>query len=287
MQNSISESTMVVRLSTSTWSARKSDDEATKHIADTFKNRQDVAKVTKKLLECDELDAWRANRDRARRVVHNYTTPYLDEGERLLPMKLFDKFIGEFREYDQKAPKLKAAFLDAYPVNCKEMSKLLGRMYHESDYPSVNLIASKFQFDIDFYAPRVDARDWRLDLEKEYVEEIKEKLTNRLEQAHNIVLKDCWKRILDTVTTWYERASDEDAVLREATMVTSINSLVEILPALNVSNDPVINNIVEEMRITLTAFDLEELRYDCDKRADAAKQAGKLLNKIRTVMPPI
>jgi hypothetical protein len=282
--SSITDSMLVINFSTGTWSARKAEQDAQLHIAEAYGNRRDAAKVYKNLMKCDELDAWRKNRDQARQCVNLYTTPYLNDGERLIPLKLFDRFIQEFRQYDQAAPELRKAFLDAYPERCKEQAQILGKLYRESDYPSVESIANKFRFEVDFYPPRPDARDFRADLEDEYVEKVKESLTETLNETHNVVLNECLDRILNCVEKWYERVADEDKVLHESVMVTGVQELVELLPSLNVTDDPDITRLTSQMKLMLSSFDLEELRYDYDVRAEATRLSSKLLQDIRQVV---
>lgn len=282
--SSISDTCLVVKFSTGTWSAKKADNQAQNHISASYGNKREAAKVYKNLMQCDELDEWRQNRDAARRCLHAFTTPYLDDGERLIPMKLFDKFIEEFRQYDIKAPQLKEAFVKAYPERCKEQAKVLGRLYKETDYPPAESIASKFRFEVEFYPPRPDGQDFRAELENEYVEEIKENLTNKMQEAHSIVMGDCLQRILSCVEKWYERVADEDKILHESVMVTAVNELAEIIPSLNVDDDPDINKLAQDMKLQLGAYDLEDLRYDYDVRKKATNAARRLRDNVRQVI---
>lgn len=90
---------------------------------------------------------------------------------------------------------------------------------------------------------------------------------------------DVWRRIADVVSKFHERMDDPDAVFRNSLM-NNIADLVELIPGLNVLDDPDIEAIRLDMKQRLAGVDPEDVRKDPEFRQELAGEAKEILDRM-------
>jgi hypothetical protein len=63
-------------------------------------------------------------------------------------------------------------------------------------------------------------------------------------------------------------------------LVDNVRDLVDLLPRLNVTADPVLDNTAQKMRDMLCAYDAQLLREDTNLRHTVAKSADEILSAM-------
>lgn len=268
-------SAMLAALNISQWTARKYDKGVSKEV-EAQHQAKDAGRFNKMLIAKESLESISKIASAARTYHYKMTLPWGDNGERLLPATLFQGYADAIRGYRQEFDARVRAFVQAYPQLKLDAIKRLGTMYNPLDYPDVNAIHARFALAVEF-TPVPTAGDFRVNLNAEYVDEIKRELTVRLEGRQRQAMKDCYTRVREVVGHIHERLEDKDKTFRD-TLISNAEELLAILPALNITGDTELTRLSEEVKTLLVAP--ERLRADEGLRSETAKRAEAILAKF-------
>jgi hypothetical protein len=96
-------------------------------------------------------------------------------------------------------------------------------------------------------------------------------------------MKELWQRLYDVTAAIKERLTPEangEAKLFRDSLIKNALDLAELLPKLNITDDPNLNQIADEIRHELSTIDPQHLRKYPDVRTDTAKTATAIMDKI-------
>lgn len=275
MSKALQDSAMLAALSIAQWSARKHDKTVTAEV-DTAHGAKDAGRYNKLLVAKESLEPVNQIASAARAHLYKVTLPWGENGERLLPAALFFEFSQSMKSFGDEFNTRVKAFAAIYPSLVQDARQRLGTLYDAADYPQTWEIVDKFTFKIDI-SPVASADDFRVQLNQDYVDGIKADITQRMEARQTEAVKECWTRVRKVVTNMHERLKDEKAVFKDS-LIGNARSLIDILPALNLTNDPELTNIAAELQTILMPPD--RLRSDKGLRADTARKADAILAKL-------
>lgn len=275
MSKGLQDSAMLAALNISQWSARKHDRNVSNEV-DEKHGAKDGGRYNKLLVDKAALEPPNQIAGAARQHLYKVTLPWGDNGERLLPAALFMEFSQEMQQFRLEFEKRVRYFIAEYPVLKSNARARLGSLYDPNDYPGEDEIASKFGFAVAI-TPVASADDFRVNLNREYVESIKADITQRMQERQTQAVKECWGRIRKVVTNMHERLKDEKAVFRDS-LIDNARELIDVLPALNLTNDPELTNVAAELQTLL--IPPNRLRQDKRLRADTAAKADAILAKL-------
>ena len=278
----LQQNAMLCSLTISQWTAKKQDKKATAYVKSEFNTTDDAGRYNKALLASTYLDQVKKAANAARTYHYENTLPWLDSGARILPAKHFSTYSAKMREFRADFENAVDAFLHAYPNLVWAAADRLGHLYSSEDYPTAGRIARKFAFDVQVN-PIPAADDFRADISAEEVTAIRADLESRAATAQALAGVDLWKRIHTAVSAMAERLSDPKAVFRDS-LVSNLCELAEILPALNISDDPMLENLRERLVSTLCRTSPAELREFPQHRAETAAEAAAILDAMAPFM---
>jgi flagellar biosynthesis/type III secretory pathway chaperone len=98
-----------------------------------------------------------------------------------------------------------------------------------------------------------------------------------MNQRQKDSLKQVWMRVRDVVSKMSERLGNEKSPLFDS-LIGNARDLIDILPALNLTNDAELNAIAAELQGILVPVD--RMRQDKRLRADVAAKADAILAKL-------
>ena len=278
----LQQNAMLCSLTISQWTAKKQDKKATAYVRTEFNTTDDAGRYNKALLASTYLDQVKKAANAARTYHYENTLPWLDSGARILPAKHFSTYSAKMREFRADFENAVDAFLNEYPHLVSDAYYRLGHLYNPEEYPTAGRIARKFAFDVQVN-PIPAADDFRADISTEEVNAIRADLEARAATAQAIASADLWKRIHTAVSAMAERLSDPKAVFRDS-LVSNLCELAEILPALNISDDPMLENLRERLVSTLCRTSPAELREFPQHRAETAAEAAAILDAMAPFM---
>ena len=282
--NNLSSRAMLARLTITAWSARKVDKRATAETIDREQADAAAGRFNKQLLAgVDETLKERARIATAARTEHyRLTLPWNDDGARALTAAAFMQYTQIMAGFAREIQAADDAFFAAYPQAREAARFSLGQMYNEDDYPTLDKIRAKFSFSTSV-DPLPDAADFRVDLSADQIAAIQADIEHRTKTAEANAMKDVWTRLFTAVqhmaTQLPKYASGEIKRFND-TLVDNVQEIVDLLPALNLSNDPNLAKMGEMVRQQLTQVSAQTLRDDESARQQTASNAAAITRQL-------
>ena len=275
---SINEKAMLVYLNISFWTARKYDKRISQEIEDQY-HADDAGRYNKILIAKEHLSNIQKTISAARTFHYDNTLPWSDNGGRLLPAANYFGYVKAIQAFKDDFEREVTNFIKVYPDLKDEARQRLNGMFDEEDYPDVCTLETKFDIR-NMILPVPEADDFRVSLNDDEVNSIKESLEKQVMNSTESAMKDLWQRLFKVVCHMAERLSDPDNKFKNS-LVENIENLCELLPKLNITDDPVLAVAVNEIKAKLTANDSQTLRDNDVVRSKTAADAQKILNKMR------
>lgn len=279
---SINQKAMLVYLNISFWTARKYDKRISREIEDQY-NADEAGRYNKILIAKEHLANIQKIISAARTFHYENTLPWTDNGGRLLPAANYFNYINSIRIFKDDFEREVNNFLVVYPSLKDEARQRLNGMFNEEDYPDPATLETKFDFKNNIL-PMPAADDFRVELMESEVESIRSSIKEQIEASTEAANHELWQRIFKVVNHMAERLSDPDNKFKNS-LVRNITDLCDLLPKLNITDDPRLNDAVKEIKAKLTANDSQTLRDNDTVRSKTAAEAQKILNKMRHYLP--
>lgn len=271
---------MLANLSISRWSAKKTDRKVTKEVTDAHGADRDAGDFRKTLVDKAHLKALMTSASAIRAYHYKMTLPWDDDGRRILPSASFKEYSDTNRTMRFADEKLRREFIAVYPSLLATAPKRLGSMYDPKDFPSASEIADKFDIKISL-EPIPSAADFRVDVGEEAAEAIRAEITAENDLKFQQAMKDLYGRVHKVVNHISETLHQEDPRIFD-TLVTNARDIVACLPALNLTSDPVL----EQLRIDLDKMlpHPDALRASPHTRKQTADAADEIIAKMQPYM---
>src|SRR5262252_1606117 len=275
----LSRKATLVSVEISQWSARKLDRRVTDEINSSHGASADAGRYNKLLIEAKRLEKINKLVSEARTLHYTLTKPWADEGLRILPNVLHEKFAKQFREIKREFDAAADEFCADFPRFVEERKRALNGLFNESDYPNASDIRSKFKLATKTF-PIPDAGDFRSDvLDADTIEDIKRELTETSDKVLTDAMQHTVKQIVDVVGHMahklkeYKAKEDGKKHYFANSLVENVRELVDLLPAFNLTNDPNLDALGKRIQRELCAEDAQTLRENDAAREVVAKSA--------------
>lgn len=269
----LTEKALLVTLNICQWSAKKFDKKATQEVNDNH-GATDAGRFNKALIAKDHLQEIQKLANEARTFHYANTLPWGDNGERLLPSSNYFEYTAAMARYKNQFDGLVREFCRAYPQMIDEARVRLNGLFNPSDYPAN--VADKFEIKKNFM-PVPASADFRLNLNSQEVETLRANIEDEIGRRFAAAQQDIYARIADQLKRMHERLKDSKAVFRN-TLFENLRELCDLLPRLNLGNDPNITALTQELKAIYT--DPDAVRKDTRLRADKAAQVEDILHRM-------
>jgi len=274
----ITEKAMLVRLHIKQWSARKNDKKVTHKVEQTY-NAQNAGRFNKRLVAEEAIKKVAKTANESRKFHYDNTLPWGDDGTRILLAKNYLPYTSKMQELKSGFEVTVNEFIANYGALVEDARERLKGMFDPGDYPDESRIQKKYAFEVSI-DPLPSEADFRVTLQGEEVDRIKEQIKTRNESAYQEAMADVWQRLYRNVKHMADRLQEADGVFRN-TLVNNLCDLCALLPRLNLSD----SQELEEMRRTvekkLCRYEPQELREDQQKRSRVATDATAILDVMK------
>ncbi len=290
MTMKLEERALLVKLTISNWTASKTDKEVTDGVIEEQRAHSGAGRFTKRLFGKHALKEISKTVGSARIAHRTLTLPWEDNGNRIITTEGYQHYSKTMRRYRQIMEEHVTGFIENYEDYIKQAREELGKMFHRDDYPDVGEVKMKFAFDVE-PTPIPTSMDFRAKVSDSEAKAIAKDIEKRQKARLDNAMKDVWQRIADVTEKMVEKLTEyvpaKDNGLKGAegvfksSLISNVTDLAEILPSLNINNDPELKRLHKQMIDDLTKYDADELKGDAKKRATTAKAARQVLSKVR------
>ena len=274
---------MLVRLNITRFGGEKIDTIASEDICKKNNAESDSGKFIKKLFKDNQaLKDTKKIASKARHVSDSKTLPYMT-GQKLLAVGMYEKHGQALADLKQDFEMARDVFISDIKKDQERQKIKLGSLYNESDYPNVEDIREKFTFTVQ-YETIADCQKFDTMGLGKLINDAVEIQNKRIDNA----VMDMFKRIEKYLGNFAERTknykpkTENSRVQNEFrdTLISNLRELVENLPLMNITNNPKINELCDDIKGLIKGLDLETLRGDEGVRKDVSKKADDILAKM-------
>jgi hypothetical protein len=207
----------------------------------------------------------------------HYTLPW-DENHRILPSALYPAFMERHNDLTRIFDMASDDFVLLYPELLQQAKDDLGNeIYQLMKFPSVSDIRSRFDIKLSF-APIPDAGDFRIQLSNDELDMIRQEMREREKAQLARSMHFAWKKLHDAIVDMVERLAKPKF---HNTVVENIKAITDVLPELNLANDPQLNEMRDQVIEKLCHYTPQQLRENVNIREDIARQAACIAGSIR------
>lgn len=230
----------------------------------------------------------------ARLFHYTMTLPWQDDGSRVLTSKSYMTYLSRMRVYQDDFNTATATFITNYNEYIADAKERLKGLFNSKDYPTAAEIKNKFYFEF-YFSPIPTAGDFRVSLGNDELkaeeDRIRADIESRAKSWETEASKELFNRIFERVQHMVERLKlyhiGDDGKAKNffhASLVGNIKDLAELLPLLNVTDDPLLTKMAERLDLELCEYTPEELREDELIRETVAGRAEKILSDVSALI---
>jgi hypothetical protein len=283
MSTEIHNRALLVSLSISTWTARKFDRQVTADVNRQYGAREDAGRYNKHLLAGSVKGSYNRLMGLAQQIRlehYNRTLPWTDEGWRIIPSDQYMTYMDWYRQRKGKFESALTDFTSDYPtIRGQQVSG--NPMFKPEDYPDPKDIEQKFSIKVDF-SPIATSGDIRVNLAAEGIAEIERSITDRVTLGMQTAMQDAWHRLHKVTEHIAVQCANPDARLFKS-MMENAKDLCTVLVNLNITKDPQLEQMRQDVEAQLVSRDVEDLRANPSIRADVASKANEILLKMAAI----
>jgi hypothetical protein len=280
---SVASSALLVELNINVWTGRKLDKSASQDVTRMNSADRGIANVHKKLLgDCAELEAIRKHASQVRGAHYAITMPWSDSGLRLLPTANYFKYNDALGDYQQEFKKLVDAFLAAYEWETSQAQVKLGALFNPDDYPTVQSLKHKFGLSVSFI-PLPTSGDWRVDIEADAKRQLETHYQSYYADKLKQAMDDVWGRtadVLDRLSSQLDYgADDKPRGIRDSLMDSAVE-IVDLLDACNLTGDPAMRKMANDLRASIKGIGADALRKDAALRRATKRDVDAMIKAL-------
>ena len=280
---SITQNAMVVNLVIGTWLGYRFDKEASRKLTDENNAEADAARVNKHLVSKASLKPIITAAGAVRTHFYAKTLPWKDNGDRLLTRKMYESFIQKHEALVDEFDVAVDRFLELeYPMERERAQFRMGDMYDRNDFPSVMELRRKFYVGLDIDAV-TEAGDFRVAMDQAELDRVRASIEKAMSDRLGRAMTDVWGRLAEIVGHYSATMNEKDKIFRDST-VRNLEEIVELLPDLNILDDPQLEQIRQQIEAKLVGVDPKDIRKDESVRAQVGKEASQIMDAMKGFM---
>lgn len=278
---------MLVSLSISQWSGRRLDREITDEVNRDHGAASDAGRYNKLLLPKEALAGIVSVVSETRADFLKRTLPWMDNGSRIMAADAYMAHMAWIRSQSRKFDSAVDDFIAKYPGYLHDARNRLNGMFKPEDYPDAEELRDKFKLECKVL-PVPSSSDFRVDMSEAQAALIRADIEEQVSKATTAAVKDVYVRVADVTGRMVERLNAYKPAVRKGdksegvfrdSLVGNVRDLIAILPALNITGDPVLADMAEKLK-PLAEHDASVLRDNPAIRKDVAAEAQAILDSL-------
>lgn len=274
---------MLVSLSISQLTGKRKDRKVTEEVANNYDVTEKAGNYTKNLFPYfTDLERIHKKAAQIRADFYAKTLSYVHAGTQILPsVKYFDFMAWFSKERDEWMSLVELADVN-YPSAYEDNKTKLKGMFNAEDYPHPSKFKSFFKITVHV-SPIPETQNFFTHLFADVAASASQAADASVKEAEELVRQEVLAKMLKNLQHLVERLGDPEKVFRDAT-VDNIKELIAEIPALNVTDDPLIEELANTVKLKLCAYHPDTLREDMVARQTAVDEATVILNRMMGIM---
>lgn len=279
---------MIVSVHIGLWRAKKKDSDVTDAAIKAYNANAKAGEFTKRLVESDLLKAINTIAGKTYTYIYSVTSPWTGKNERVLNAELYVEFCQKIRGLEAEFMEAVDRFVVEYPQIIEKAKPFLGGMHKEYEYPSPSRIRGEFAFDVSMDTI-TDSKHIAVKMSREAVNDLAAKIQAKQEGAIRNVRLDCAERVYKAVSAIKERldgqasAKGKDKIFHDS-LLENAQEVIEIVRMLDITNDPRLAQICEDIQQHILRYDAQTLRENPHAKTVTHQEASILLDTIESYM---
>ena len=269
-----------VDFSFSVWTGRKKDKAVSAEVTRSKGAKDNTANVTKDLLAGNaQLEAIHKFIANVRNEHYELTQPWASM--RVIKNDVFfNKYTPRMNAHGVTFWAMVQGFLDSYETDVSAAAFSLGGLFDRDDYPSRDVLATKFRFVI---APVPIATDFRTEVMDEAAKYIQQEYTKHYGDLILNAMGDAWDRLHAALARMSERldyVGKEDKKIFRDSLVENAREMIDLLADFNLTGDDSMERARVKLMDALEGVTPEALREDDYFRHDVKRKVDSILKDL-------
>lgn len=237
-------------------------------------------KTTKELYgeELKQIEAaiWQARKDH-----YAMSLGWVADGAQLLPSKMYMRYTQRMREHKQHVETL-VRDLDFQEMLTRRAVKLNGT-FRRDEYPSEDEFKRGYGFTISI-TPVPETSTFNQISDMIDADMLIAEHEARMVDATQNAMKDLWQKLFDAVQHVAITLKNGYCGRVHESLIGNVVAVVDILPLLNISDDPALKHMAQQVRESLCCINSDSLKKDESRQKETARKAQEILDAMSGYM---
>jgi hypothetical protein len=280
---SISSSAVLVRLSISTWTAKKIDKHQTENVSTRTGADRKAGKYIKDIMVgSTHVSGLTKYANNARNEYATRTLPWDDMGDRCLSTSLLLPFKSDFNGKRDEFWRRRDYICNNYEALKEISANYLGAMYNPADYPSADTVYDKYDWRLTIKTVPESGHLY-LDLPAQDLEELRASLELENQEKTKHAMDTAWHRMHNMLASMSEKLTETDDDKKKRfydSFVSNPKDLCDMLTHLNITKDPELERARLMLERTITGADIEVIKESPAIREDMKAKVDSILEQF-------
>jgi hypothetical protein len=225
----------------------------------------------------------------SRAFHYDHTLPWQHKHTAVIANALVPTYRQKLAEFQNSMDMINDQLKDEWKGMMADAKRILGPAYNSSDYPDLSTVTSSNYIRAKF-APVASGDDIRSTLNgatDEALDAIRQEINADALAAHNAAMRALWERLYKVIMAAnnnLKKSNSDDGRFRTE-WYDNLQSLLSVLPSLNIGDDSRLDMLKEEAE-ELLRYEPEDLKDDLHTRREVAKEADAIFKKMAGMFSP-
>lgn len=245
-------------------------------------------RVNKTIIPKEACKPWAQILNEAGKYFYTVTLPWDDKGYRLLPVVKYKEFVSKFRDFQARFAQAVDNFIMNLEKHIQAGKKDLGLAASDDDYVDKQAAREQFILKVEYETVK-EGNDFKAKVTEEERQEIAEIVAQQHTEKFAKAQASVFVRIKEVAGALIEKMNEKAPKGKRSpefrdSIIGNIKNLVDILPSLNVANNPDLDKLKDDIDLHLASIDPEDLRECENLREDTAKRADEIMKQADAFM---
>jgi len=270
-----------VELHTRAWTAIATDREIASKTENEYEAEKGTLRVLKELTPKSYMQQIHRIRTYGRNEHYRITVPGLARNQHILPTSLVEEYVMVQQAIKDEFFRAVDNFCEEYPSILKAAPDRLKGAYKEGDFPTEAQIRNYFEYRHRMF-PLPQTSDWRLEgVPQDMTVELRNEVEDEVRSMYHRAAEELYDRVRETMENIAKQAENYNQ--KSSLKAVTINNLKEfanLLPNLNVMDDPILKQVAKEMQDEFMTLDVGSLKENEDERTALADRARSVIARL-------